>query len=204
MSVISLLLEIGRQIGFILLDKKMSENIIRFAFYKDKNKKEKRLSQSNINIDKLFSNNKKNEISDKKTNLDLDKSIFEYNTEKNNLSYNFNLQNNNIVFEKIKIENKNNKILKKINYFDIIKSYICIKNKRSKLINYCHNIITKYLSVEKIAKKFNKMYILYSSLASNEPYEDLKFKNKKLKAINKYISEIKSVIKKINNINSNF
>ena len=39
------------------------------------------------------------------------------------------------------------------------------------------------------------MYILYSSLASNETYEDLKFKNKKLKAINKYISEIKSVIK---------
>ena len=73
----------------------------------------------------------------------------------------------------------NNKELKKINYFHILISYLCFKNKKTEIINLCEEIITEDLCVERILKRFYNLERLYSDFSLNEGKEDMKtYKNK--------------------------
>lgn len=186
MSVISLVFEIGRQISFILCDKKMSRDIIRNLL---SNKENNLLTQENIN--KINKKLTKKEIFSE--NIKIKNEI----TEKTNISYSL---------DKEEFENKSNiskygseksKILKQLNYYYIIKSFFCPKDKKTKLINLCHNIITEDISVERILKRFYEFEGIYNFLLSDEEGNFNHFKDTRLNEINKCIDEINNDIKTI-------
>ena len=159
MSVVSLLFEIGRQISLILLSKKMSKDIIENLIDDDN----KDLSNQRIyKLDNLFKKiNIKNDLSSSERNkikLEIeDKRIDKINEDKNNnneIQTNL-VKENNLIIKKDKINqnNLNNKILKQINYFHIIKSYFCFKDEKIETINLCHNIINEEISANNNIKK---------------------------------------------------
>ncbi len=55
-----------------------------------------------------------------------------------------------------------NNQIKKINYFHILKSYLCFKDEKSKNINAFHTIINENMSVEKILERFYNLENIYN------------------------------------------
>ena len=87
-----------------------------------------------------------------------------------------------------KTELTNVKTMDKLNYFHIIISYFCCKNKKAKLINLCQDLIEEDLCIENI---FSRLYELERkvNLLSNK-----KNQNNKLDEINNCIYEIENNI----------
>ena len=203
-SVISLLFQIGEQISYILCNKKMSKNILIGIMNKSKIdllnkrshdinkifKRENICSEKKIMKSKSLSNEKplndvyylekeNNFISEKKNikSKSMEKPQTDiYNSEKEN-NKSFGVEENNEI-------NINNKLIKNINYFDIIKSYFCFNDKKTKMINLCHNIISKDICIERILERF---YNLENSNFSGKEREDINCnKTKRDKEINEY------------------
>ena len=97
-------------------------------------------------------------------------------SEKSNDNNNININENN----KIKKVIDNNKELKKINYFHILISYLCFKNKKTEIINLCDDIITEDLSVERILRRLYNLERLYPDFFLNEEKEETKIFNNKI------------------------
>ena len=77
--------------------------------------------------------------------------------------------------------------MKNINYYHILKSFLCFNDKKTKLINLCHDIINEDMSIERILERFYNLEKIYKFI-SNDEKEKFKFiENNKLKEINKYI-----------------
>ena len=136
MSVISILFELGRQISLLLCNKKMSKDIIRYILSKDEENYLMRQNY-NINIIKKKDNTNSKIMSDKRViNNELKDNINA--SHKNKMKYKYRISaSKEEIFEKIKKINKsniNNKILKELNYFNILKSYFCFKDKKTRLI----------------------------------------------------------------------
>ena len=93
--------------------------------------------------------------------------------------------------DKKNYSNISNNVLESINYYHILKSYLCFNDKRTKLINISHNIIIEDMSVERILKKFYKLENIYHYFSNEEKEKYSITKNKRFKEINKYIYEIK-------------
>ena len=197
MSVISLLIEIGQILSSILCEKKMSTDIIDNLL-----NEEKPFETNNNNIKNIFEENKTNELFKEKklfhesvvnineNNTDLkDNNIEENNSE---TKKDYNISKNNIEI------NRRNKILKKINYFHIIKSFFCFKDKRTKLIDLCHDIITEDMSVERILKRFYNLELLYQKFSNEESNQNDINKIKNFKEINDNIDKINNNLKKEN------
>ena len=189
MSVINLLFEVGRLISNILCNKKMSKDIIENLL--DKNKR--KLFQNN-KINSLLKNNEKKDITSERKDI---------NNETKNISNIDNIEKNDEIkidkidklkenrrVSKIKIIKKvkvNNKIMKNINYYHILKSFLCFDDKKTKLINLCHDIINEDMSIERILERFYNLEKIYKFI-SNDEKEKFKFiENNKLKEVNKYI-----------------
>ena len=140
MSVVNLLFEIGKQISIILCEKNMSKDIIQNIL----NEYEKNKLNNEYKINKKIKN--KNETSERKK--------IKNQLENSNITNYLNKERNNLKNE------KNNKLLtikrtvKQINYFHILKSYLCFKDQKTKLINIIHNIINEDMCVEKILERF--------------------------------------------------
>ena len=194
MSVISLLFQIGGQISIFLCDKKMSKDII-FNLINDdiESNIKKRFSLPNAKINILNTeNNNINLLNERKTNLTSFKNSYNFNIEKScesklnkeNIIKNFRLdseQNNN--------QNYINELNKEINYLHIIKSLFCFNDKKTKLIDLCHNIVIEDISIERIFERFcnlEKAYHLLSDMKNKKLFNE----NRKLDEINKYINEI--------------
>ena len=203
MSVISLLFEIGAQISIFLCEKKMSKDII-FNLINNNifsNKKIK-LNMTN-NINNLNTEHKNTDIihrrkanqSTSKNSINLNSYEVKINKERTNKKTS--------IIDNEEDNNKNyiNEINKKINYFDIIKSLFCFNDKKTKLIDLCHNIVTEDISIERIFERFYKLENAYHFMIDkkNKKYYN---ENEKLKEISKYINEIyhegKSEKEKIN------
>ena len=103
--------------------------------------------------------------------------------------------NNNNISENSK--NEKNKILKEINYFDIIKSFFCFKDKKSQFINFSYNIIKRDMSIERIMERFYSMENMqyYLSNQKKRKLKNNKLKNKSLQ-IDKTIDEFSGQISK--------
>ena len=195
-SVISLIFEVGRQISIILCDKKMSRDIIRSLLDKDKNTRVSTHNYHHIKKDSFgeHNNNKQNNSSERNgIKLDLMNKSSGYN-------YQEKIDKNKLNISKEAMINKNdkknysnisNKILKSINSYHILKSYLCFNDKRTKLINISHNIIIEDMSVERILKRFYKLENIYHFFSNEEKEKYNITKNKRFKEINKYIYEIK-------------
>ena len=190
MSVISLLFEIGKQISFILCDKIMSKDIIKSLLNMDEIDDIINHTNKNI-INTLFNTNQKNDISSQR------KIAPEIMEKANNTNY---LENNNNIKinEKINKVNLSHKVLKKINYYHIIKSYFCFNDKRTKLINLCHDIIIDDMCAERILKRFYNLETIYNYYFLNEEIQRYNnIKNNRFKEVFKYIY-------KLNNENKQF
>ena len=183
-SVINLLFQIGSQVSFFLGDKKMGLSIIEYL--SDKNDLNTKKNIITIIKEKKYVSSERKiipELSDNSINLD--------NSKKNS---EIKFGSNNKMSENSK--NEKNKILKEINYFHIINSFFCFKDKKSQFINFSYNIIKRDMSIERIMERFysieNMQYYI-----SNQKKKKLKNnKIKKCLQIDKTIDEVNDQIAK--------
>ena len=192
MSVINLMIEIGKLLSYFLLDKKMSKDIIKNLIDKSINNITISHTQigRNIKDKKFFKNLEKNELFEKKIELTNDKS---------NSKINFNKNISTKIENSIKLSEKEGKmkiIINKINFCDVFKSLFCCKNNKIKLINICDNLIKEDICIEKILYRF---YKLDNFLSKKERYALNLDKNEKFKEINYYINKIYNESKMIFN-----
>ena len=92
-------------------------------------------------------------------------------------------------------ENKHEKVLKSINIFNIIKSFI-FKSNKDKLINLCHDIIIEDMCIENILEKFYNLGRIYRAILEEEKYNLGLYKEPKFREINSIIYTIYNVCKK--------
>jgi len=197
MSIINILIGVGKAISKILLQKKMNKDIIRSLLNRNINNEitEHSLIESNRRKKKLFNNIINSERKDININI-IEKSKNRYNSNKL-----FNFSKNDIFIE----ENANRKkimkiqILKRINLCDIIKSYFWSKDKKSNLINICNNFVMKDLCVESILGRLYKLEKIFNLLSKEELSKLNLYTDKKFSKISKNINEIYIEIMKNNN-----
>ena len=198
-TIINLFFNIGRIIIKILLEKRMSIDIIRSLFNKENIVHEKNNPQipshQNKKINKLFKNIEKNKIS----SLELIKLSAKSEEKGNTLKSLEQITKDNIKNKTINRNsiNESYKILKQINIINIIKSFLCCKDKRSTLINACHNLIIDNISIENILKELYKLENAYYILLQKSKHKIKKniYDNKRLREINKCIYEINKELK---------
>ena len=192
MSVISLLFEIGGQVSIFLCEKKMSKDIIFKLINNIYSNKTIKLNLPNNNINRLNTEHKNREIirkrkfnqSTSKNSYNLNSYEVKINKEKTNKKpYNFDKE------EEDNNQNYINEINKKINYFHIIKSLFCFNDKKTKIIDLCHNIVTEDISIERIFERFYNLENAYQFMADKKN-KKLFNENEKLTEISKYINEI--------------
>jgi len=157
MSVVSLLFEIGRQFSDFFCKKSMSIDIFETLISRDKKHILKIQSYRINKLYKISENNNISSIERKNTQYEsinminnklenserIDKT--KLNTSKNDIAY------KNEKIRKIRI---NNKHIDKVNYFHILKSYFCFKDKKTEVINLCNNIIREDMCIERILERF--------------------------------------------------
>ena len=137
-----------------LSDKKMSCQIIRNLMNKEKNKDLTKIKDDINKLSKSQENYKMNSLGNihskvnKSWNI-INKQEMTKSIDSNSFIENDNNDNNNDINIKM-----HNKIFTSINYFHIIKSYLFSKDKKTKLINYCHKIINNDLCIENILQRF--------------------------------------------------
>ena len=173
MSIVSLLFEIGGQIVAFINEKKMNVDVISQLFnFEDEKSKYKGGCKDKVKITSEKLNNS-----------------FKL-SEKNSICIE---PSDNINDE---IYRENGKILKKINIFHIIKSFICNGN-RDKLITLCNELIIRDMCVETILERFYSLGAKYNSIIKEEDEKNnLSFyKTKRFKEINSIINEIINQIK---------
>ena len=94
----------------------------------------------------------------------------------------------------IEEKNINNKFMKEINYFHVIKSYLCFKDNKSKLIQLCHNLVIEDMSVERLLQRLYNLERIYFSFLKEEKGKIKLIKIKRFKEINKCLMDINNEI----------
>ena len=190
MSVISLLFEIGRQISLFLCEKKMSKDIIRNFFNKNNNYILN--YENNNNINKKYINSEK--TSERNSMKNIKTKIKEDITGKNILKIDkiTNEEENDYNNNKNK---KINDIFKKINYYHIFKSIFCFKDKKSQLIDICHQIISEDLCIERIIERLINLEMAYNLLDKDNENNFKLIKNNRFNELINFISNLDFEIK---------
>ena len=188
MSLINLLIAISKVITEFLLYKKMHKDIIKYIISnKDikENNQGKQIISNKKKFKKIFEmENNKAEKFEKKIEQN---QIIE---EKMNSKVSLENQNKDFILE-FEDANKNMiKVMKNLNFVNIIKSFFCFKDKKLKLINLCNEIVMKNICVERILKR---IYLLENG------YNSMKEGDKNKSFIDNDIPKIKNIIRKINN-----
>ena len=205
MSVINILIVVGKAISNILLQKKMNKDIVKSLLNRNiyNEIKEHSLIENNKKINKLFNNLNKREVNSERK--DINKEITESSNNKDNSNklFQLKLSKNDLFLEENKKSKKNVKIhiLKKINFFNIIKSYFCFKDKKTNLINMCNNFVMRDLRIERILGRLYELEKLFNLLSKEEfsklnLYIDKKFSRIYYYINGIYIEEKKKNIKK--------
>ena len=190
MSVINLLIYTSKIISHYLLYKKMHKDIIKYIITNNnikENNKEKQIISNKIKLDKIFDiDENKEEKFEKKINQNL------ISEEKINSDNSLDIQNK----DKdcfLEFENEDTKIIKvmkRLNLINIIKSFLCFKDKKLKLINLCNDIICRDICIERMLKRIYKLESEYKSLIEGDTSQSF---------INDDISKVKNIIKEISN-----
>ena len=184
MAVVNLLFGIAEKIFNILLPKKMSKDIVQFLLEKNDNHKHQSLDQNNKIHNKLYK-----EIGKSKTSSEIKIDINSERQKDNQAKLNEEMKINQKIIKK-DIKKINTGIIKNLNYWNIIKSYLCFKDKKTKLINICHSLIINDMSIEKIIKRLYNIEKIYLNI-----YKDNKLKHKYKGDINNNsLKEIKKFI----------
>ena len=188
MSVFSLLYEIGRQLSIILNQKKMFKDIFEIILNNNYNENNISLSYNhnkNIKIKKYLFNSKKKEIAPKKIKRSFkssytvknNKNIYKVDNSNSNAIISNNNKNNNK--NNLKLYNLNYKkgLLKKINYFHLIKSYFCFKDEISEFIDKFYSFVQDEICIETILSKIYKFEKFYYSSSKENFIENNLIKN---------------------------
>ena len=130
-----------------------------------------------------YLDNKIKQSDNKSKNLDNNNEIAETIDNINTKSINYSLDKNS------NVDDKRINVLNSLNYYHIIKSYLCFKDDKTKLINCCDDLIKEELAIERILRRMNDMedqinFISNSLNASNT------CKNDKFDEINELIDKI--------------
>ena len=184
MSLINLLISICKVVSEFLLNKKMNKDIIRNII--TINDDEKHIFSKGNKLNKIFGIDEKTnkEKEEKETKIITKSKILESQISKTN----FKKQNNLTKDEFEIIDEKIIYVMKKLNLWNIIRSFFCKKDKKLKLINLCDDLVNKDLCIEKI---FKRLYILENDCNSF-------LENNKIKSYNSdEIAKIKKIIFKI-------
>ena len=168
----------------------MHKDIIKYIITNNdikENKKEKQIISNKIKLDKIFDiDENKEEKFEKKINQNL------ISEEKINSDNSLDIQNK----DKdcfLEFENEDTKIIKvmkRLNLINIIKSFLCFKDKKLKLINLCNDIICRDICIERMLKRIYKLESEYKSLIEGDTSQSF---------INDDISKVKNIIKEISN-----
>ena len=192
MSIINILIGIARLSANILLQKKMSKDIIRSMIKESDNIKYKKnsLIEKNYKANKLFKNKKGKIINSERTNINK-----ELSEKSNVLDKSNKIEDIKMIIEKKKSkENKDKmvkvKVLKNINFFDVMKSYICYKTRKIKLINICHNIVMKDLCIDRMLYRLYELEKLFFLLSKEDQFRLSLKKDKKIEEVFRYIKYI--------------
>ena len=102
---------------------------------------------------------KKSGLVKKLKNIDKDKTITEFEEKQN--SREVIKESNNIKLKDKKIKERNIKILKNLNLFDIIKSFFCFKDVRTKIIDLCNRIIKEDICIDRILSRLYNLEKVY-------------------------------------------
>ena len=206
MSIVNIIISIARQISYILLNKSMSKDIIGKILTKNENKNYKKnnllIEQKNV-INEPFKNIENNKINSDRKNIEyssMDKQSVEEIMNKSN-KINFNNTKVDESLKRIRTNQAKINIIKNLKIIHIIKSFFCFKDKKTKLIDLCHNIIIKDFCIDRILKRLYNLEKLYYLLSEEELYKIKLFKNKEFEIINKYLFQINNKIKKKNEQN---
>ena len=187
-SLINLLIAISKIITEFLLYKKMHKDIIKYIITNNNikdNKVGKQIFQNKLKLKKVFEvEDNKLEKFEKKIEQ---KQIIE---EKVNSKVYLDIQNKDCATEFENEDNNMIKVMKNLNFINIIRSFFCCKDKKLKLINKCNDIVNKDICIERILKR---LYIL-----ENE-YNSLIEKDTNKTFFNNDISKLKIIIKRISN-----
>lgn len=182
MSIVSLLLEIGRQISSFLNEKKMSIDIIKKLFEIENSNLSNKPNRFLINSDRI-------KMVPEKVN-----NSFKLNDNNSNS----NITSKNIIDDSKDKKNKKEIVLNTINIFNIIKSFCCCNSNKDKLISLCHDIVIKDMCVETIVGKFYNLGRIYSSIIDIEKYNLGLNKEPKFIELNSIINSIHNQMKKSN------
>ena len=165
-SLINLIITILKLLIYFLLNKKMNKDIIRKIMTVDGFKEDKgKISLS-----------KKNGLNKKLKNIDKDKTLTEFEDKQN--SKEVIKESNNIKLKNKKLKERNIKVFKNLNIFDIIKSFFCFKDAKTKLIDLCNKIIIEDFCIDRVLSRLYDLEKIYS-LIENQEYDKCKLNRKK-------------------------
>ena len=186
MSIISLILDVGQIIISFLSDKKISCELIRYLMSKEK---KKILTFKKNDIHKLTESHENNKVNSKEVRQSkINKSwniLNEKEIGKNTNSILFIGNEKNFNYNIIR-----DKEFTSINYFHIIKSYFCFNDKKTKLINYCHQIISDDICIENILQRFYINETINNYLLNKKGKKIDYIKCEKFQLIEKYLGNI--------------
>ena len=146
-SVINLLTTILRLLTNFLLTKKMNNDIIRKIMMVDICKEFK----GNLSL------SQKGGLVKKIKDIDKDKTISEFEEKQNSKEVIKESSNNNKLKDKKLKERK----LENLNFYEIIKSFFCFKDVKTKLINFCNRIIKEDICIDRILSRLYNLEKIY-------------------------------------------
>ena len=212
-SIINLFFIVGGILANVIAKKKMSLDLTRMIMKKktEINKGDFNSYKNNISFNEIFGDIEDVENQENKINR-----LYSFDNFKPRCSYSFrlkddkkniNLFNKNInnikgdskskdktIIKNVILKNMENNILnelkmKKINILNIILSYFCFKDRKSELINLCHNFIYNELSIDKILFRIFKLEKIYYLLSERDKAKIHYMNIKELEGINDYLKQ---------------
>jgi len=176
-SLINIIIIILKLLTYFLLNKKMNKDIMRKIMIMDGFKECKG----------KISFSKKSRLVKKLKDINKDKTIPEFEEKQNSKEI---IKLNNIKLKDKKLKERNIKVLKNLNYFDIFKSFFCFKNVKIKLIDLCNKIINEDICIDRILIRQYNLEKIYS-LIKNQEYDKYKYNRKEeIKKVNDYLFQI--------------
>ena len=180
MSIIHLIISIFKLLTYFLLNKKMNKDIIRKIMMVNEFKEFKgKFSHYNKNgLVKSLKDNDKNK----------DKSISVFDDKQNSkevIKESYSIQLKDVI-----LNERNIKVLKNIKLFNIIKSFFCFKDLKSKLIDLCNKIINEDICIDRILSRLYNLEKVYSLIENEEFLKCALNRNEEFQKINNYLFQI--------------
>ena len=206
-SIINLFFIIGEIIANVVAKKKMNLDLTRIIMNKktELNKGDFNLYKNNNSFDEIFGNiedvNIQNNKFPRSISFDNYKYCYNYTSRDDNKNTNlFKTFNDDPKKEDKKIINEiiqknmenniiNEKKMKSIHIYNILISYFCFKDKKTKLIDLCNNFIYNELSIDTILFRLFKLEKIYYLLSERDKAKIHYMHIKELEGINDYLKK---------------